>query len=340
MKSTLCLQFPARGRRGGWSQGPTAGRCPSTPRLLLPPRVGKTRQQHVGRGHSAAWVLTPAGVSCARPLGGPQPGKLSPALNLQLLTSPFLHSARWAYYRPARCAQLIALYETRWPRLPPRRAVLARVVCPGRPHPEPPFVSPPIPGCPPTHPGCSCPCRQRQPAAPSHEHCGAPRVCNAERRLRAARAGSAVGEGGRERGWRDARGGGGARATPTRARPRGSQGQSACAGGAEPSAGCVHWPGPRRPTLPDPDLRPSLQNSGGGPPHTGGGKRGTQDLSGKLVPTEHPWQSVCSGCRSLPVSDPLPTTSWAAHTGQALLSDNAQTKSHSQHFSGVKLTGC
>lgn len=80
---------------------------------------------------------------------------------------------------------------------------------PARPHPEPPFVSPPLPGCHPTHPGCTRPCRQRQPAAPSHEHCGAPRVCNAERRLRAARAGSAAGEGGRERGGRDARGGGG-----------------------------------------------------------------------------------------------------------------------------------
>ncbi|MEJ1278130.1 hypothetical protein NN561_009049 [Cricetulus griseus] len=37
-----------------------------------------------------------------------------------------------------------------------------------------------------THPGCTRPCRQRQPAAPSHEHCGAPRVCNAECRPRAA----------------------------------------------------------------------------------------------------------------------------------------------------------
>lgn len=40
----------------------------------------------------------------------------------------------------------------------------------------------------------------------------------------------------------------GARATPTRARPRGSRGQSARAGGAEPSAGLVHWPGAHRPT--------------------------------------------------------------------------------------------
>lgn len=70
-------------------------------------------------------------------------------------------------------------------------------------------IFPLSPRLPPTHPGCSCPCRQRQPAAPSHEHCGAPRVCNAERRLRAARAGSAAGEGGRERGGKDARGGGG-----------------------------------------------------------------------------------------------------------------------------------
>lgn len=137
---------------------------------------------------------------------------------------------------------------------------------PGHLLPEPPFVLHPPPDRPPppTHPGCTRPCRQRQPAAPSHEHCGAPLVCNAERRPRAARAGSAA-EGGRERGWRGAPGGGGgARATPTRARPRGSRGQSARAGGAEPSAGLVHWPGAHRPTRGgswggDPAPQPSLQ---------------------------------------------------------------------------------
>lgn len=64
--------------------------------------------------------------------------------------------------------------------------------------------------------------RQRQPAAPSHEHCGAPRVCNAEPRQRAARAGECEEgerEGGKEGGNAEGRdrAAGGARATPTRA---------------------------------------------------------------------------------------------------------------------------
>lgn len=40
-------------------------------------------------------------------------------------------------------------------------------------------------------------------AAPSHEHCGAPRVCNAEPRQRAAGAGSARRERGGEGGTRE-----------------------------------------------------------------------------------------------------------------------------------------
>lgn len=83
--------------------------------------------------------------------------------------------------------------------------------------------------------------RQRQPAAPSHEHCGAPRVCNAEPRQRAAGAGDA----GRDRGRGEERGRerrqrrregatGGARATPTRAGhslpPAASRGQPDLAG--------------------------------------------------------------------------------------------------------------
>lgn len=56
--------------------------------------------------------------------------------------------------------------------------------------------------------------RQRQPAAPSHEHCGAPRVCNAEPRQRAAEAGECgegAREGGRRRERRNAAGKGGGR---------------------------------------------------------------------------------------------------------------------------------
>lgn len=121
---------------------------------------------------------------------------------------------------------------------------------PGHLLPETPFVllPPPGPSLPSTHPGCKRPCRQRQSAAPSHEHCGAPpRVqCGAppargQSRERSRRRARARLEGRAERRR-------GARATPTRARPRGSRGQSARAGGAEPSAGLVHWPGAHRPT--------------------------------------------------------------------------------------------
>lgn len=52
--------------------------------------------------------------------------------------------------------------------------------------------------------------------------------------------------------------------------------------------------------------------------------------------------SVCSGCRSLPVHDPLPTASRAAHRGQqprvvgSTAEHNAQAKSHSQLSPGAK----
>lgn len=81
---------------------------------------------------------------------------------------------------------------------------------PGRPHPEPPLVSPPSTGLPPYSPGlhaslppeaARCPI-PRTLRRPPRVQCGAPPA-------RAARAGSAAGEGGRERGGRDARGGGG-----------------------------------------------------------------------------------------------------------------------------------
>lgn len=73
---------------------------------------------------------------------------------------------------------------------------------------------------------------------PPRVQCGAPpaRGQSRERSRRRARA------------RLEGRAGRGARATPTRARPRGSRGQSARAGGAEPSAGLVHWPGAHRPT--------------------------------------------------------------------------------------------
>lgn len=194
----------------------------------------------------------------------------------------------------------------------PSPAPGASFCVPTTPSPERP---PPLKHTPPhTHPGCTRPCCQRQPVAPSQEHCGGdPRVCTAERRLRAARAGSAEGEGGRERGGREARGGGDQGATPTRARPRGSRGQSARAGGAVPSAGRVHWPGARRPTPGDPAPWSSLQTRADGRRRSQvAEKGGNRDLSGKPVPTEHPRRSVCSGCRSLPVRDPLPTASRAA----------------------------
>lgn len=129
---------------------------------------------------------------------------------------------------------------------------------PGHPHPEPPFVYPPhrttlpySPGLhaslPPEAARCPIPRTLRRPP---RVQCGAPpargpsRERSRRRRARAQREGRA----GR---W-------GARATPTRAQPRGSQDQSACTGGAEPSAGRLHWPGARRPTQ-GPALRPSLE---------------------------------------------------------------------------------
>lgn len=63
-------QSPGGGRRAQQQGGALARRAPQQ-------RVGKAgQQQHVGRGHSAAGKLTPAGVRCARWLGHPQPGKL------------------------------------------------------------------------------------------------------------------------------------------------------------------------------------------------------------------------------------------------------------------------
>lgn len=179
---------------------------------------------------------------------------------------------------------------------------------PGHLLPETPFVllPPPGPSLPSTHPGCKRPCRQRQSAAPSHEHCGAPRVCNAERRPRAARAGSAA-EGGRERGWRDAPSGGGGRA-PLPLAP-GLEGREANQRvQEEPSPPRDSFIGlARTAQLGAGGSRPAAKsaNSGRRPPLTGGGKGGTRDLSGQRVPTEDPRLSVCSGCRFLPARDPV-----------------------------------
>lgn len=114
--------------------------------------------------------------------------------------------------------------------------------------------------------------RQRQPAAPSHEHCGAPRVCNAEPRQRAAGAAECE-EGARERGREGTReearrgvtGRRGARAplplapSASRRPPPQPPSPASRAGGpinarvcvgwvTEPSAGRAHWPGARDPT--------------------------------------------------------------------------------------------
>lgn len=135
---------------------------------------------------------------------------------------------------------------------------------PGHLLPEPPFVLLPPRTVPPPHsPGlhaslpseaARCPI-PRTLRRPPRVQCGAPpaRGQSRERSRRRARA-RLEGRAGRRRG---------ARATPTRARPRGSRGQSARAGGAEPSAGLVHWPGAHRPTRGgswgDPAPQPSLQ---------------------------------------------------------------------------------
>lgn len=194
-----------------------------------------------------------------------------------------------------------------------------------------------------THPGCTRPYRQRQSAAPSHEHCGAPRVCNAERRPRAARAGSAAGEGGRERGGRDARGGGGRAPLPLAPGLEGREANQRVQ--EEPSPPRDSFIGLARTAqrAGDPAPQPSLQTRADDRrsqvAERGGG---TRDLSGKRVPTECPRLSVCSGCRSLPVHDPLPTASRAAHRGQqprvvtSTAEHNAQAKSHSQLSPGAK----
>lgn len=125
--------------------------------------------------------------------------------------------------------------------------------------------------------------RQRQPAAPSHEHCGAPRVCNAEPRQRAAGAGECE-EGARERGREGTReearrgvtGRRGARAplplapSASRRPPPQPASPASRAGGpinarvcvgwvTEPSAGRAHWPGARDPTPGESARAPSVQ---------------------------------------------------------------------------------
>lgn len=125
--------------------------------------------------------------------------------------------------------------------------------------------------------------RQRQPAAPSHEHCGAPGVCNAEPRQRAAGAGECeegASERAREEKKEGTRRGGtgrrGARATPTRAGPSpppaaatglpglaGRGTNQRARGGAEPSAGHAHWYGARDPTPGESARAPSVQTPAG-----------------------------------------------------------------------------
>lgn len=170
----------------------------------------------------------------------------------------------------------------------------------------------PAPSCvPPPPPTVLLPLTRaaRVPAArgsplPHPTNTAAPLACamRSERRPRAARARSAA-EGGHERGGRDVRGGGGRAPLPL---APGLEGREA-------NQRVQEEPSPPRDSSIGLALTALLAgsgpaakstNSGRRPPLTGGGKGGTQDLSGKRVPTECPRLSVCSGFSSLPVSYP------------------------------------
>lgn len=251
------------------------------------------------------------------PDGRPTTRAASPALNLQLLTFASLHRARRAHSRPARCAQLFALYGEQWPRLPPRRTVPARVVRPVAGTQSLLLYLPLSRAATLLTQAARVPAARGSPL-PHPTNTAAPPSCAMRSAARARPEPGAQ----QEKEGASAAGGtrgavGGARHSHSRPASRVAGPISAC---RRSRALCgtrsLAWPAPPNSRGPGPEAKSA--NSGGGPRRTGGGKGRTRDLSGKPVPTEHPRRSVCSGCRSLPVRDPLPTASCAALGGQQL----------------------